>query len=212
MTRVNNKVTEATKKNTIELVKYLQKKYNVPNSRVVRHYDASRKNCPSSMSANNWAEWKEFYKRITGSNAADNLQPPSPSGNTSAIGTVTIEVDSLNVRKGAGTNYGVIKTIKKGQSYKYYTKESNGWIDLGNGQWVNGSTKYVSYGKSVSYYKIPMYKGDSLVDALDSIRVDGSLTNRKKIASVNGIPNYSGGADQNADLLEKLKEGKLIKN
>lgn len=59
------KVTEATKQNTVELVHYLQKKYNIPDARVVRHYDASGKICPLQMSANNWAEWRAFYKRIT---------------------------------------------------------------------------------------------------------------------------------------------------
>lgn len=62
--RVNNKVEYQTKVNAIELIRMLMNKYNIPIDRVVRHYDASRKICPSSMSANNWYEWYEFKNMI----------------------------------------------------------------------------------------------------------------------------------------------------
>jgi N-acetylmuramoyl-L-alanine amidase len=51
-------------KNAIELTKELMKKYNIPTERVVRHYDASRKLCPASMSIGNWAKWSEFKKLL----------------------------------------------------------------------------------------------------------------------------------------------------
>ena len=46
-----------TYKNTVELTKNLMKKFNIPIERVVRHYDASRKNCPGHMRQNNWSKW-----------------------------------------------------------------------------------------------------------------------------------------------------------
>lgn len=49
---------------TISLVKELMEELNIPIDRVVRHYDASRKNCPSSMNKNNWSEWFEFKRRL----------------------------------------------------------------------------------------------------------------------------------------------------
>ena len=49
---------------TIELVKHLMKKYNVPFDKVVRHYDASRKLCPAKMSKNNWESWKAFKAQL----------------------------------------------------------------------------------------------------------------------------------------------------
>ena len=49
----------------VELTKYLMKELNIPAERVIRHYDASRKNCPASMRNNNWAKWKEFKQLIT---------------------------------------------------------------------------------------------------------------------------------------------------
>jgi len=57
--------TEATMSNTIDLIKYLMSKYGVLIDRVVRHYDASRKDCPGSFSSNNWAKWYEFKSKIT---------------------------------------------------------------------------------------------------------------------------------------------------
>jgi N-acetylmuramoyl-L-alanine amidase CwlA len=51
--------------NTIELTKYLMKEYNIDINNVVRHYDASGKNCPQSMSANSWQKWKEFKSMLT---------------------------------------------------------------------------------------------------------------------------------------------------
>lgn len=51
----------------------------------------------------------------------------------------------------------------------------------------------------------------SLVSALNSIKVDSSYENRKKIALKNGINNYKGTAIQNISLLNKLKVGRLKK-
>jgi N-acetylmuramoyl-L-alanine amidase len=51
--------------NTIDLVKCLMKKYNIPLDRVVRHYDASRKICPRSMSKNNWERWWIFKRKLS---------------------------------------------------------------------------------------------------------------------------------------------------
>lgn len=51
-------------KRTIELVKHLMKKHNIPFEKVVRHYDASRKLCPGKMSANNWESWKAFKAQL----------------------------------------------------------------------------------------------------------------------------------------------------
>lgn len=51
--------------NTVEVVRQLMSELNIDESHVVRHYDASRKNCPASFSGNGWAKWLEFKKRLT---------------------------------------------------------------------------------------------------------------------------------------------------
>lgn len=53
--------------------------------------------------------------------------------------------------------------------------------------------------------KTSNYQGNSIVDYLKSIGVDSSYNNRKKLAKENGIKNYSGTAEQNLELLEKLR-------
>lgn len=66
--------------------------------------------------------------------------------------------------------------------------------------------------KTVKYYEpIKSYKGNSFVDALKKRGVNASMKFRKKIASVNGIKNYTGTAKQNSKLLHLMKKGKLIK-
>ena len=51
--------------NTAELVKQLMNELGIGISYVVRHYDASRKCCPSSMSRNDWCGWTEFKKLLS---------------------------------------------------------------------------------------------------------------------------------------------------
>lgn len=53
-----------TYKNTVELTKNLMKKFNIPIDRVVRHYDASKKNCPGHMSRLSWKAWWQFKEDI----------------------------------------------------------------------------------------------------------------------------------------------------
>lgn len=50
--------------NTILITKSLMEEYNILKDRVVRHFDASRKLCPISMSHNNWETWKAFKSLI----------------------------------------------------------------------------------------------------------------------------------------------------
>ena len=66
--------------------------------------------------------------------------------------------------------------------------------------------------KKIVYY--PRYKGksSSIVDALKSLSINPSKSNRKKIATLNGIKNYTGSATQNTRLLNLFKKGKLVKN
>ena len=61
-----------------------------------------------------------------------------------------------------------------------------------------------------SYFK-SNYSGRSLVDGLRSIGANSSFDYRKVLAIKNGISNYTGTYNQNATLLNLLKQGKLIK-
>lgn len=59
----NGEISATTEANTVELVRHLMQKYNIPLERVVRHYDASRKICPN-WSDNNWSRWTSFKNKL----------------------------------------------------------------------------------------------------------------------------------------------------
>ena len=66
--------------------------------------------------------------------------------------------------------------------------------------------------KKIVYYPKYCGKSNSIVDALKSLSVNSSKNNRKKIAVLNGIKNYSGSTVQNTKMLNLLKKGKLVKS
>lgn len=65
---------------------------------------------------------------------------------------------------------------------------------------------------NVEYLSAYNYHYGSIVDALKSIGVDSSFDYRSKLASINGIENYSGSYSQNVQLLSLLKTGNLKKS
>ena len=54
---------EDTIKNTVELVRYLMEKHNIPIDRVIRHYDVTGKKCPAPYVGE--SAWSSFKKLIT---------------------------------------------------------------------------------------------------------------------------------------------------
>lgn len=79
--------------NAVELTKYLMKELNIPLEKVVRHYDASRKNCPASMSKNGWALWSTFKKRLTENE--EDLTMAQYDELKKEIGNIRTDVDKL---------------------------------------------------------------------------------------------------------------------
>lgn len=61
----------------------------------------------------------------------------------------------------------------------------------------------------VNYLSNSNYTGVSIVDGLKGIGIDSSYSYRSKLAIANGITNYIGSAEQNTQLLNLLKQGKL---
>ena len=71
---------------------------------------------------------------------------------------------------------------------------------------------FMTYSAAITYYPACSSSYSSIADALKSIGVDSSFSNRQAIAAINGINDYSGSYDQNVKLLNLLKQGKLIKS
>lgn len=59
------------------------------------------------------------------------------------------------------------------------------------------------------YYPACSQTETSIVNALQSLKIDSNMVHRKKIAEANGMSNYSGTAKENIQLLILLKKGKL---
>lgn len=122
----------------------------------------------------------------------------------------------------SGGHYIVIDSYKSKKGYKVLDPYSRGLCGYHTASDFDGKVKIFYLIKkpvkkskktvsTVTYYKVPAKKYASIVDALGSIGVNSLISNRKKIAKANGIPDYSGTAEQNQKLLEKLYAGKLKK-
>lgn len=110
----------------------------------------------------------------------------------------TIEEVAYEVIAGNWENGSIRKEKLESAGYNYKEVQSK----------VN---EILSAQSQISYYPIPSYTGNSIVDALKAIRVDSSFNNRKAIAQKNGIPNYTGTSSENIQLLSLLKNGKLMR-
>ncbi|MEA4827620.1 MAG: N-acetylmuramoyl-L-alanine amidase [Clostridium sp.] len=131
--------------NAIDLVKVKMAQYNIPLDRVVRHYDASRKNCPASMSANGWAKWNWFKNQLIGSGAVSNTVEEGAI----AYGYVNAQ-SGLNVREQASADSQRIGGLSNGTEVKIGS-ESNGWYNIyfgDHGGWVKG--EYITITKRVA--------------------------------------------------------------
>lgn len=130
--------------------------------------------------------------------------------------TVKIKSDDgfLNVRQEPNSNSTIKATVKNDEVYTIVAengkwgklKSGVGYIHLGFTERTDNVNK-----PTHSYYPACNKKYTSIVAALKSIGVNSSFDNRKKIAIKNNIKDYTGTAQQNTQLLTKLKAGRLIK-
>lgn len=139
-----------------ELAAHMLKTLGLPISRLKRHYDASRKNCPNVMSANGWAKWNQFVSKVEsimngGSSSSGSGSTTTPSPTTEfKVGTyqrdVVITTDVLNVRNARGTQGDIIGKFTRGQVVNvwYIDKANDGslWGSCG----CNGKTGYIHLG------------------------------------------------------------------
>ncbi|MBJ3788012.1 M15 family metallopeptidase [Bacillus sp. OA1] len=82
------------------------------------------------------------YGTDTFGKGAQNVVAP-PTSNDS-VGIAYINGSNVNLRKGPGTGYGVIRQLGKGESYKVFG-QSNGWLNLGGDQWIYNDPSYIRY-------------------------------------------------------------------
>ena len=123
--------------NAIELVKILLKYYGWTIDKVKRHKDWSGKHCPAWLIEGKFGyTWDWFKKQVT-SNQSANV----PTSNDAFV--VKVTVNSLNVRKGPGTSYAVVTTIKKGEAYTIVEVKGSWGLLKSKVGWINISSNYV---------------------------------------------------------------------
>lgn len=131
---------DATVNSTVELVKDLMKKYNIPVENVIRHYDVTGKTCPEPY-VRDVAAWNKFKDRLVDKPAAKPVEEPKAEFKPYLV---KVTADALNVRAGAGTKYKINTVIRDKGTYTIVEEKMNGstkWGKLKSGAgWI--SLKY----------------------------------------------------------------------
>ena len=140
----NYQISSKTEENTIELVKYLMKKYNIPVENVRTHAEVTKygKTCPN-WSANSWSRWKSFKAKLV-EKPVTTTKPTETQPTIKKVNyKVVIKVSSLNIRQKADFNSKVIGVVRKNEVYTI-TEECNGLGHLKSGAgWISLGADYV---------------------------------------------------------------------
>lgn len=125
-------VSPKTRANAIAEGKKIVKKYNIPKSRVIRHYDVTGKNCPAYFVKNEEA-WKKFRDEIFEEEKKEFKKY-----------YIKVNTKKLNVREepNANDDTKIIRVLKKGEKW-LIRDEKNGWGKIRIG-WIK-----LSYTKKV---------------------------------------------------------------
>lgn len=177
----NYAISDSTISHTIDLVKMLQAKYGIDNAHVVRHYDASRKNCPQYLNTDGkWTGWIAFKARLTGA-----ITPqPTPSQTQTGIGANLVnkvtyqKTDTVvNVRRSQTTQSDVIRTLAQGAVFKS-DRYANGedvdghaykWFEVGQGWVYGGNITPTSAPTSIPQIKVDGFWGTATTKRIQQV-------------------------------------------
>ena len=132
-----------TVQSTIELVRYLMKKYHVSADHVIRHYDVTGKICPNPyVYTEGKNTWETFQKGISEKNADQYVgyRVYNTSGKKVYVSVklpyrVQVKTGSIPVRKGPAKTCRSVKRISGGTFE--ITEEKNGFGKLKSGAgWI----------------------------------------------------------------------------
>ncbi|PEJ10191.1 N-acetylmuramoyl-L-alanine amidase [Bacillus wiedmannii] len=130
-------------------------------------------------------------------------KPSNPGEPTSNVeGIAYVLGYNVNLRKGPGTDYSVIRQLNKPEAYQVWG-EKDGWLNLGGDQWVYNNSFYIKFEKKESVNTIA---GKRVVSKADNLRFyDSPSWQDKDVAGtldaglgfaidkkvmVNGFPQY----------------------
>ena len=107
MCSTGGKIADETYDNTVALTKSLMKKYNIPASRVVRHWDVCSKVCPgwSGWGANGkdasiWNQFKKDIQSSSTSSTQSTVKTSSDHGGTSGHYWATVQLKAFDRTNG----------------------------------------------------------------------------------------------------------------
>lgn len=127
---------DATVASAVELTKMLMDKYNIPASNVIRHYDVTGKICPEPFVSNKTKHTWDSFKGQLGNSIVPTSNSSSQVSSQKSY-TVRVTADSLNIRKGPGTNYAAVGKISDKGVYTI-VEEQNNWGKLKSGAgWIS---------------------------------------------------------------------------
>ena len=135
---------EKTLNNAAALVSYLMKVTGVGIGNVYPHQHWSGKNCPRKLLARGFQSFKDKVSGNSGTTTPGGGGSGSGGGSTAVTGVATILGQNVNLRKGPGTNYEVIRKLNAPEAYKVWA-EQNGWLNLGGDQWVYNDPSYIRF-------------------------------------------------------------------
>ncbi|WP_373371771.1 N-acetylmuramoyl-L-alanine amidase [Bacillus thuringiensis] len=138
-------------------------------------------------------------------NSSVNVSVPSkPEEVPTAVtgGIAYILGNNVNLRKGPGTSYSVIRQLNKPEAYQVWG-EKDGWLNLGGEQWVKYNPAYIRFEKQESvhpvvgkrvvakvenlrFYDSPSWQNSAVAGTVDS--GEGFIIDEK--VSVNGFTQF----------------------
>lgn len=172
------KIANETYKNTVELTRYLMKKYGIPASHVVRHWDVCSKACPGW---NGWGAngcdasiWNQFKKDITsGTVSTPNVVNSGSTTNTSTSSSV------LKV----GSRGSAVQDVQKKLVALGYNVGSSGADGIFGNDTKNAVIKFQG---SVGISK------DGIVGSVTLAKLNEAYNNRNKGQSTTTTTSYVG--------------------
>lgn len=183
----NYDISAKTEANTIELVKYLMNKYNIPVSNVIRHYDVTNKMCPKPF-VNDSSRWVNFKNKLGGTSTVTS----NNSSSNDYTGKITYqsydnvkkkwlpEVNSHDTSEYAGNLGNNMGGLRAKPTYGEIQIQAHvigkgwlGWIsskDYSKNNKTNGNSYAGLYGQKVDMVRIKSTKGYVDYRAYDNVK------------------------------------------
>jgi N-acetyl-anhydromuramyl-L-alanine amidase AmpD len=194
--------------------------FNPDRDHLIGHYEvtpAEKPNCPAPAGTNFpfdrlLADIKKWMTPAPAP-APATAPAPAPAGPSGNLYNLNKNVPGYYSSSDAMNRTNAKVTVQKGSYFIF--KQANGMINITSqkgsaGSWINPNDNVESTATAPTYPAIS-YTGNSIVDGLKSIGAPSDFDSLRRIAIKNGMNTFTGTANQNTTLLNKLKAGNLIK-